>query len=277
MTVCTDTHSSLDTCPWPVEFVERAELPVHIEQDTTSDEWSDVAPSGDDYDGLDSDVSFPSSPPIPTTNNRQSIAEILPYLDVAVASADAGNVGVVSDSLPSPYDEKPSLPDTQPVDLTQYRTWTDCTGQYKTVALFSGYKNGYLHILKANGVMVRIPTERMSREDVEVVELALMNSPEGKREVVAEPVTPPPLPRGRKEAMPDMRKVRTWRDETGGYSVNAQLIKYKGGMLWLHKVNGVKIRVPAWKMSLYDLGWVERELGISIPRGASTMPEKARI
>ncbi|KAG1617912.1 hypothetical protein G6F46_004310 [Rhizopus delemar] len=59
---------------------------------------------------------------------------------------------------------------------------------------------------------------------------------------------------------PDLSKIRTWTDRTGAFRVEAQFVDFHNGKLRLHKLNGVKIDVPAEKMSPADLDWVNQHL-----------------
>ncbi|KAI0398409.1 hypothetical protein F5Y17DRAFT_2273 [Xylariaceae sp. FL0594] len=63
---------------------------------------------------------------------------------------------------------------------------------------------------------------------------------------------------------PDQSKVRTWTDRSKSFSVEAQFLGLKDGKINLHKMNGVKIAVPLAKMSMEDIEYVERTLGISL-------------
>ncbi|KDQ64469.1 hypothetical protein JAAARDRAFT_75108 [Jaapia argillacea MUCL 33604] len=57
---------------------------------------------------------------------------------------------------------------------------------------------------------------------------------------------------------PPPEKTRTWRDRSGQFRVDAALLGYRDGKLRLHKVNGVVIEVPAEKMSVEDMKYVEK-------------------
>ncbi|KAF7332148.1 hypothetical protein MKEN_00095800 [Mycena kentingensis (nom. inval.)] len=50
------------------------------------------------------------------------------------------------------------------------RTWHDRTGQFRVDAAFLGYNNGKLRLHKVNGVIVEVPAEKMSAEDMKYVE-----------------------------------------------------------------------------------------------------------
>lgn len=56
---------------------------------------------------------------------------------------------------------------------------------------------------------------------------------------------------------PDISKIRTWTDRSGTFKVEAQFIDFHNGKLRLHKLNGVKIDVPAEKMCAEDVRWVD--------------------
>jgi hypothetical protein len=57
-----------------------------------------------------------------------------------------------------------------PPDPSQTREWRDRTGQFRVEAAFLGYKNGVLRLHKVNGVVIEVPSEKMSVDDVRYVE-----------------------------------------------------------------------------------------------------------
>ncbi|KAI4869296.1 hypothetical protein F4820DRAFT_28060 [Hypoxylon rubiginosum] len=69
---------------------------------------------------------------------------------------------------------------------------------------------------------------------------------------------------GASKPKPDPSKVRTWTDRSKSFSVEAQFLGLKDGKINLHKMNGVKIAVPVAKMSIEDIEYVERVVGISL-------------
>ncbi|KAI1459423.1 hypothetical protein F4805DRAFT_455907 [Annulohypoxylon moriforme] len=69
---------------------------------------------------------------------------------------------------------------------------------------------------------------------------------------------------GSSKPKPDPAKVRTWTDRSKSFSVEAQFLGLKDGKINLHKMNGVKIAVPVAKMSIEDIEYVERALGVSL-------------
>ena len=50
------------------------------------------------------------------------------------------------------------------------RTWHDRTGQFRVEAAFLGFNNGKLRLHKVNGVIVEVPSEKMSLDDMQYVE-----------------------------------------------------------------------------------------------------------
>ncbi|KAI0065728.1 hypothetical protein BV25DRAFT_1913175 [Artomyces pyxidatus] len=52
----------------------------------------------------------------------------------------------------------------------QTRVWHDRTGQFRVEAAFLGYKNGMIRLHKVNGVVIEVPSEKMSVEDMAVVQ-----------------------------------------------------------------------------------------------------------
>ncbi|OTB01493.1 hypothetical protein M426DRAFT_25526 [Hypoxylon sp. CI-4A] len=69
---------------------------------------------------------------------------------------------------------------------------------------------------------------------------------------------------GSSKPKPDPLKVRTWTDRSKSFSVEAQFLGLKDGKINLHKMNGVKIAVPVVKMSIEDIEYVERVMGVSL-------------
>ncbi|KAI1137063.1 hypothetical protein F5Y05DRAFT_96108 [Hypoxylon sp. FL0543] len=69
---------------------------------------------------------------------------------------------------------------------------------------------------------------------------------------------------GSSKPKPDPTKVRTWTDRSKSFSVEAQFLGLKDGKINLHKMNGVKIAVPVAKMSIEDIEYVERIMGVSL-------------
>ena len=57
-----------------------------------------------------------------------------------------------------------------PPDPSQTREWRDRTGQFRVEAAFLGYKNGVLRLHKVNGVVIEVPSEKMSVDDIRYVE-----------------------------------------------------------------------------------------------------------
>ncbi len=52
----------------------------------------------------------------------------------------------------------------------QTRTWHDRTGQFRVEAAFLGFSDGKLRLHKVNGVIVEVPSEKMSLDDMRYVE-----------------------------------------------------------------------------------------------------------
>lgn len=65
---------------------------------------------------------------------------------------------------------------------------------------------------------------------------------------------------------PNSKKVRSWVDRSATFKVDAELIGASQGKIHLHKTNGVKIAVPAEKLSLQDLEYVEKSTGFSLDK-----------
>jgi hypothetical protein len=57
-----------------------------------------------------------------------------------------------------------------PPDPSQTREWRDRTGQFRIEAAFFGFKNGMLRLHKTNGLIIEVPSEKMSVNDMRYVE-----------------------------------------------------------------------------------------------------------
>ncbi|KAJ8523034.1 hypothetical protein ONZ45_g480 [Pleurotus djamor] len=70
----------------------------------------------------------------------------------------------------------PSTPTRASTDKIQFppaektRVWHDRTGQFRVEAAFLGFSNGKLRLHKINGVIVEVPAEKMSHDDLRYVE-----------------------------------------------------------------------------------------------------------
>ncbi|KAG6817462.1 hypothetical protein H0H87_008630 [Tephrocybe sp. NHM501043] len=74
-----------------------------------------------------------------------------------------------SSSRPSSSSSRPSAENGRPpADRT--RIWHDRSGQFRVEAAFLGFNNGKLRLHKVNGVIVEVPSEKMSVEDMKYVE-----------------------------------------------------------------------------------------------------------
>ena len=117
--------------------------------------------------------------------------------------------------------------------------------------LSSGTRNSGLSVIEQN----RLEEERITREAARSSSRDDRRSDRQDRQeqrAVSGPVKP------------DGGKVRTWTDRSGTFKVEAEFLGLKDGKIHLHKSNGVKIAVPAAKMSSDDLEYVERRTGISL-------------
>ena len=67
------------------------------------------------------------------------------------------NVNVSPDWFPEP-------------DASKVRTWHVRTGQFQVDAEFLGFNNGLLRLHKTNGVIIEVPSEKMSAEDMQYID-----------------------------------------------------------------------------------------------------------
>lgn len=60
------------------------------------------------------------------------------------------------------------------------------------------------------------------------------------------------------DAEPSANRVRTWKDRTGQFKVEAEFLGLNGNKIRLHKLNGVIIEVPVEKMSAEDTAYLKK-------------------
>lgn len=73
-----------------------------------------------------------------------------------------------------------------------------------------------------------------------------------------EEVTEPQTLNRQKLPKPDMMQTRKWTDFSGLYTIQAQFLGIQDDKVLLHKVNGVKIKVPISKLSTEDAHFVHK-------------------
>ena len=76
-------------------------------------------------------------------------------------------------------------------DPEKTRVWHDRSGQFRVEAAFLGFNNGKLRLHKVNGVIVEVPSEKMSVEDMRYVERTL---DKGSRSINAPGVSDDDIP-----------------------------------------------------------------------------------
>ncbi|KAG8965811.1 cytoskeletal protein binding protein [Tulasnella sp. 419] len=85
------------------------------------------------------------------------------YLRTSTTSPFPGHSHSASKDLPG----RPSLEKPNP---NQTRVWHDRSGQFKVEAEFLGVHNGKVRLHKMNGVVIEVPEEKMSTEDMQIIE-----------------------------------------------------------------------------------------------------------
>ncbi|VDC02124.1 unnamed protein product [Peniophora sp. CBMAI 1063] len=70
------------------------------------------------------------------------------------------------------HKSKGSIDKRGPPPADKTRVWTDRTGQFRVEAAFLGYKNGMIRLHKVNGVVIEVPSEKMSIEDIAYIDKA---------------------------------------------------------------------------------------------------------
>ncbi|TFK28770.1 hypothetical protein FA15DRAFT_664822 [Coprinopsis marcescibilis] len=76
------------------------------------------------------------------------------------------------------------------------RVWHDRTGQFRVEAAFLGFSNGKLRLHKVNGVVVEVPTEKMSHEDMRFVEKVMAKKQRGQGAVLSDDEVPLTIVKG---------------------------------------------------------------------------------
>ncbi|KAG8932978.1 cytoskeletal protein binding protein [Tulasnella sp. 418] len=64
----------------------------------------------------------------------------------------------------------PGRPSLEKPNPNQTRVWHDRSGQFKVEAEFLGVHNGKVRLHKMNGVVIEVPEEKMSTEDMQIIE-----------------------------------------------------------------------------------------------------------
>ncbi|KAJ7276371.1 hypothetical protein B0H12DRAFT_1085017 [Mycena haematopus] len=74
--------------------------------------------------------------------------------------------------------------------------------------------------------------------------------------------------------LPPPDRVRVWHDRTGQFRVDAAFLGFNNGKLRLHKTNGVIVEVPAEKMSIEDMKYVEKATSRKSRSGTAPAPQR---
>lgn len=159
-------------------------------------------------------------------------------------SEDPGNVGIVSsdsdsDSPPEPAGDAWSSNGDD--ILTGYRTWTDNTGAYMTLAQFRSVSEGLVSFSKPLGERKRhglVRLERLSAADQELI-----------------------VREGAGRKLPDRAKVRVWESGDGAHTVEAELEGYGKGVVRLRKLDGEECALEVAQLGVGDWNFLEKELG----------------
>lgn len=91
------------------------------------------------------------------------------------ARSQAASPPSSKDTIDSSEKRKSKVPDATRASVDgpppeRVRTWHDRSGQFRVDAAFLGYNNNKLRLHKVNGVIVEVPADRMSTEDLKYVE-----------------------------------------------------------------------------------------------------------
>ncbi|EJD53499.1 hypothetical protein AURDEDRAFT_79945 [Auricularia subglabra TFB-10046 SS5] len=91
--------------------------------------------------------------------------------------AAAAKKATVAESRPSTSSQSSSKRQSRPSEEkrrkpspSKVRTWHDRTGQFQVDAEFLGFNNGLLRLHKTNGVIIEVPSEKMSAEDMAFID-----------------------------------------------------------------------------------------------------------
>ncbi|KZV68150.1 hypothetical protein PENSPDRAFT_653484 [Peniophora sp. CONT] len=86
------------------------------------------------------------------------------------------------------HKSKGSIDKRGPPPADKTRVWTDRTGQFRVEAAFLGYKNGMIRLHKVNGVVIEVPSEKMSIEDIAYIDKATNPKKKGNNSDDDEPL-----------------------------------------------------------------------------------------
>ena len=89
------------------------------------------------------------------------------------SSASQGLPQIPSSSKPRASTDQPSrssIDKRGPPPSEKTRVWHDRSGQFRVEAAFLGFANGKIRLHKVNGVVIEVPSEKMSVEDMRFVE-----------------------------------------------------------------------------------------------------------
>ncbi|GBE79439.1 hypothetical protein SCP_0206380 [Sparassis crispa] len=92
------------------------------------------------------------------------------------------------------------------------RVWHDRTGQFRVEAAFLGFANGKLRLHKVNGVVIEVPSEKMSSEDLRYIEK--LNSKKSSPPRRSADDDDEPLEQRRRSLVPDAARSSTFKTAT---------------------------------------------------------------
>ncbi|KAH9483050.1 Actin cytoskeleton-regulatory complex protein SLA1 [Psilocybe cubensis] len=100
---------------------------------------------------------------------RQKRKEAAAAARVSTPPTTRSPVSADSSRSPTTSNSRTSTEATRPPPEST-RIWHDRTGQFRVEAAFLGFNNGKLRLHKVNGVVVEVPSEKMSLDDMRYVE-----------------------------------------------------------------------------------------------------------
>lgn len=124
---------------------------------------------------------------------------------------------------------------TNPSELDGFRQWTDETGKFTTTARLVHHQDGNVWLRKPNHDLVRIPFDALSIADQKHIERQ-------SRELSSSTLAP---------------GLRRWTDKSSRHSVEARLVQYQDGTVWLRKHDGDLAKVDFADLSPADQAFVK--------------------
>lgn len=120
------------------------------------------------------------------------------------------------------------------------RTWTSSNKKFTVEAELLDFKDGQVHLKRADGQVLRVPLGSLCEEDRDFVKTM--------------------LPGVEEQRVRPGAAVREWKSKGGTFTTMAEYLGSDGGKVQLRKLDGEEISVPLAALSNADRDWVREEL-----------------